>query len=115
MHPRRYRVFPAIFAPSILSLGAVVAGAAISWWFLAALPCIWLGGVCSAPNLNLADGCLAYLTMIFGLVLSFFFEPLGGAIFFGSLCGYYLSVAEKHLRMRPMVEENADDATKTLS
>jgi hypothetical protein len=65
------------------------------------VPFIWLGSVCGQPNLNVADGCLAYLAMLAGIVILVFFRQLGTAIFAGSMSGFYLSSLEKRLRMRP--------------
>jgi hypothetical protein len=45
MTSRTYIIRPAVFAPAILSVVAVVAAVQESWWFLAALPFIWLGSV----------------------------------------------------------------------
>jgi hypothetical protein len=101
MKPRVYIIRPAVFAPAILSVIAVVAAVHVSWWFLAALPFIWLGSVCAQPNLNLANGCLAYLVMIVGFALCVFFRPLGFAIVAGAMSGFYVSAIEKRLRARP--------------
>jgi hypothetical protein len=60
MEKRVYIIKPAIFAPSILSIVAVVAAIKILWWALVSLPFIWIGSICAQPNLNLANGCLAY-------------------------------------------------------
>ena len=101
MTPRAYIVRPAVFAPAILSVVAVVAATQESWWFLVALPFVWLGSVCAQPNLNLANGCLAYLAMIVGFVVFVFFRPLGLAIVAGAMSGFYVSAIEKRIRMRP--------------
>jgi hypothetical protein len=34
------------------------------WWLLTSVPLIYLGWACSAPNLNLVDGCLPQLIVI---------------------------------------------------
>ena len=101
MTPRAYIVRPAIFAPAVLSVVAVVFAVQDSWWFLAALPFIWLGSVCAQPNLNLANGCLAYLAMIVGFAMTALFRPLGIAILAGAISGFYVSAIEKRIRMRP--------------
>lgn len=101
MAERVYIVRPAVFAPAILSVIAVVAAIQESWWFLAALPFIWLGSVCAQPNLNFANGCLAYLAMIVGFAVTMFFKPLGFAIVAGAVSGFYVSAVEKRIRMRP--------------
>jgi hypothetical protein len=98
---RAYIVRPAIFAPAVLSVVAVVFALQYSWWFLAALPFIWLGSVCAQPNLNLANGCLAYLAMFVGFAVTALHRPLGIAILAGAISGFYVSAIEKRLRMRP--------------
>lgn len=45
-----------------------------NWWLLFGIPLIYLGWVCSAPNLNLADGCLPQLAAVIGLVLGAVFS-----------------------------------------
>jgi len=80
---------------------AVVFAIQDSWWFLAALPFVWLGSVCAQPNLNLVNGCLAYLAMIVGVGVTALFRPLGIAILAGAISGFYGSAIEKRLRMRP--------------
>src|SRR5476649_2002269 len=99
---RIYLVPMAIFAPAILTIATPFVAFHESWWYLLALPFIWLGSVCSAPNLNLANGCLTYLAMIVGFVLVAFFRPVGLAILFGAMSGFYLSAIEKWIRMRPV-------------
>jgi hypothetical protein len=101
MTQRVYIVRPAVFAPAILSVIALVAAVQESWWFLAALPFVWLGSICAQPNLNLANGCLAYLAMIVGFAVTAFFRPLGLAIVAGAMSGFYVSALEKWIRMRP--------------
>src|SRR5688572_12370918 len=101
MTPRAYIIRPAVFAPAVLSVGAVVLSVQDSWWFLAALPFIWLGSVCAQPNLNLANGCLAYLAMLVGVGVTALSRPLGIAILAGAISGFYVSAIEKRIRMRP--------------
>jgi hypothetical protein len=101
MTPRVYIVRPAVFAPVILSVIAIVASAQVSWWFMVSLPFIWLGSVSAQPNLNLANGCLAYLAMIVGFVVLALYRPLGIAILAGAMSGFYVSAIEKWIRMRP--------------
>ena len=100
MAQRVYIVRPAVFAPAVLAVIAVVAAVQESWWFLASLPFIWLGSMCAQPNLNLANGCLAYLTMLVGCGLLLVFRPLGLAILAGAVSGFYVSALEKWIRMR---------------
>ena len=101
MTPRVYSIRPAIFASAILSVVAVVIAVQESWWLLASLPFIWLGAVSAQPNLNLANGCLAYVAMIVGFAVMALFRPLGLAILAGAMFGFYVSAIEKRIRARP--------------
>ena len=101
MEQRVYIVRPAIFTPAILSAICVVAAFERSWWCLAALPFIWLGSICAQPNLNLANGCFAYVAMLAGAVVAAFLPALGFSIFVGTFSSYCVSAVEKRLRMRP--------------
>jgi hypothetical protein len=101
MTPRTYIVRHAVFAPVVLSVAAVVLAVQDTWWFLAALPFVWLGSVCAQPNLNLANGALAYLAMIVGAIVTVWFRPLGIAILSGAISGFYVSAIEKRIRLRP--------------
>ena len=101
MTPRVYIVRPAVFAPVILSVVTIVASVQESWWFLASLPFVWLGSVCAQPNMNLANGCLAYLAMIVGFAVMAVYRPLGLSILAGAMSGFYVSAIEKWIRMRP--------------
>ena len=101
MTPRAHIIRPALFAPAVLSAIAVVGAVQWSWWSLAALPFIWLGSLCAQPNLNGANGCLAYLAIFVGIALIPLFKALGIAMLTGSMCGFYLSTVEKWPRMRP--------------
>jgi hypothetical protein len=58
-----------LFAPYLIFI--MVIGAAFwqhEWWLLIAIPLIYLGWICSAPNLNLANGCLPNLLWAIGLI-----------------------------------------------
>jgi hypothetical protein len=110
MTPRVFIVPPAIFAPAILVVIAIVAAVQESWWFLAAVPFVLLGSVCAQPNLNLANGCFAYLAMIVGFALTAFFRPVGLAILAGAMSGFYASALEKWIRMRPAPEAEPAEA-----
>ena len=61
-----YRVYSSVVAPIILGIAAVYLALTIDLWLIAAIPFIVLGSVCSAPNLNLADGFLAVLSALIG-------------------------------------------------
>ena len=101
MKERVYIIRPAVFAPATLAVVALAAAVRESWWFLAALPFIWLGSISAQPNLNLANGCLAYVAMLVGFGLLLVYRPLGLAVVAGAMSGFYLSAVEKLIRMRP--------------
>ena len=103
MHEVVHVVRPAIFAPAIVSVIIPFAAAYQSWWYLVGLPFVWVGSVCAQPNMNLANGCLAYVAMMLGFILLFFFPPLGKAILCGAGAGFYLSAIEKRMRMRKLL------------
>jgi hypothetical protein len=104
MKERVYIVRPAVFAPAILSSIALAFAVRESWWYFVALPFIWLGSVCAQPNMNGADGCMAYLAMIVGFIVTAFFKPLGLAILAGAASGFYASAFEKWMRLRPALD-----------
>lgn len=105
MTPRVYIIRPALFAPAALSVVVVTLGVRDSRWYLVSLPFIWLGSICAQPNMNLVQGCLAYLAMICGFILLAVFKPLGIAILGGATLGFYLSAIEKRLRARLVQED----------
>jgi hypothetical protein len=80
MTQRVYIVRPAVVAPVVLAAIAIVVAVRESLWALAALPFIYLGSISAQPNLNLANGCLAYLAMVAGFLVLALFRPLGFAI-----------------------------------
>src|SRR5512133_1940316 len=104
MTQRVYMVRPAVVAPALLGVIAFIVAVRESWWALAALPFIYLGSICAQPNLNLANGCLAYVAMIVGFAVTALFRPLGFAILGGAMSGFYVSALEKWIRMRPVPE-----------
>jgi hypothetical protein len=105
MAERPYLLRPAIWAPLALTGGAVVVGNFHSAWALAAVPFIWLGSLCSAANFNLANGCLAMIAVVLGIVLAFWFKPIGLAIGIGAFSGWVLSGMEKAISLRPATDE----------
>lgn len=96
-----YIIRPAIYSPVALSGIVVLLSFTESWWCIAAIPFIWLGSICAQPNMNLANGCLAYLAMLIGVGICAWFRPLGLPILFGAITGFYSSAIEKRIRMRP--------------
>jgi hypothetical protein len=104
MSQRVYKVRPAVIAPVVLGLAAIILAVRHSWWVLVALPYIYLGSVCAQPNLNLANGCLAYVAMLIGFGTSAVFPPLGFAILGGAISGFYVSALEKWIRMCPVTD-----------
>lgn len=109
-----YRVYPSVVAPVLLGVAAVWFAVTGAPWMIAALPFIVLGSVCSAPNLNLADGFLAVLSALIGLAIAkWLFEPLGTAVFAGSAAGWIGGAIEKRIRMKPCEEYNRTGDTRS--
>ncbi len=67
--------------------------------------------MCAQPNLNLADGCLAYLAIMIGFGITFFHRPSGDAICIGALAGFLLSAFEKRLTAKPVYGDTAIAST----
>jgi hypothetical protein len=100
--PIYYRLKPAIVAP-ILVCGSVIGLAFVdSPWWLLSIPFAIFASMCAQPNLNLADGCLAYFTIMIGFGITFFHRPSGVAICIGTLASFYLSAFEKYLTAKPV-------------
>ena len=93
-----YEIRPAIVAPILLAVAAVLMALPDSVWWLLAIPFVFLGSICAQPNLNAADGCLAYVSAVAGMVLTVFHEPSGYSIVCGVVSSFYLSALEKFLR-----------------
>ena len=110
-----YRVEPAIFAPIVLTIAAIFLAAG-TLWSLAAIPFIFLGSICAAPNFNLANGCLAWVAILVGFGVMLLHRELGGAIFVGTATSWLLSGIEKRLRMKPLFEDEiiARDSSRKL-
>ena len=90
-----YRVYPAKVAP--LLCGAAAFLLAITWtpWALCALPFIYLGSICAAPNLNLADGFLVIFSVLVGIGIAFLKLEAGVAVSAGAAVSWILSCLEK--------------------
>lgn len=95
--PTLLRLKPAIAAPVLVSIAAVAFAALQTPWWLLALPFVLLASACAAPNLNLANGCAAYVSMAIGGALSLIHEPSGRAIWAGTLASFLGSALEKLL------------------
>ena len=98
-------VFPARILPICLSVAAIVMGMAWSWWWLIAIPFIWLGSIGAQPNLNVADGCLSLVAAVAGFCILRLHELLGLAIVMGIVTGYIAGFIEKILTMKPLPEK----------
>jgi hypothetical protein len=111
-----YRVYPAVVTPILLSCAAIGLAVFVNLWLLAALPFIFLGSVCSAPNLNLADGCLALVSVILGLIIAeWFIEPLGLAILTGSFTAWLVGAIEKRIRMEPVSDDELEQTSEEFN
>ena len=108
MHePIAYKIRSAIIVPISLSFGAVYFAVTSSAWTLVALPFIFLGSLCAAPNFNLADGFLAIVASIAGLVVAVYFQDIGNSIFLGTIVSWFLSSIEKRQRAVPVYKEKS--------
>jgi len=88
-------------APVLIAAAAVAMGITQSaWWFLA-LPFVAIGWMCAAPNLNLANGMFAYLSMIAGFILLRIHEQSGLAVLGGAAGSFYLCALEMRLTTKP--------------
>lgn len=95
-------VYPSIVAPIVLCTVSIYFGLSGRYWILCCIPFIILGSLCSAPNLNLADGCLAIISILLGLVIAaWILLPLGTAICMGSGAGLICGAIEKRIRLKP--------------
>lgn len=100
-----YLVPPSVGAPLILAVVFASLGIFQDPWFFLAIPFAILGTICSAPNMNLADGFLAVLSALIGFVLAKLgMESVGHAITAGSLAGWFLGGLEKRIRMKPEID-----------
>ncbi|WP_265594400.1 hypothetical protein [Haloferula sp. BvORR071] len=95
---RRARV-----GPALLFIASIWIGFAGSAWCFLAIPFVALGWLCAVPNLNLANGLLAYLSMIVGFVVLQIHVPSGTAIAVGAAAGFYFSALEMRVMAKPFV------------
>jgi hypothetical protein len=107
--PAGYILKPAVVAPLALSAVAIYLAVSQSPWWLLGLPFSILGTVCGQPNLNAADGCLAYTSSMIGYALSFVHRPSGLAIMIFSLMGIILGSIEKRIFAKPFFETDETD------
>lgn len=105
---RRARVVPVLLAVAAVAMGVTQS----AWWFLS-LPFIAVGWICAAPNLNLANGMLAYLAMVAGFVLLHFHKESGLAVVAGAMAGFYLCAIEMRLTAKPYNPEKKDTAEQS--
>jgi hypothetical protein len=107
--PIYYRLKPSIVAPILVCSAAIVLAFAVSPWWLLSIPFAVLASLCGQPNLNLVDGCLAYLAIMIGFGITFFHRPSGAAICIGTLASFCLSGFEKRLTAKPVYGDPALD------
>lgn len=103
--PIYYRLKPALLAPLVVcGVGIALAFVDSPWWLLS-IPCAVYASLCAQPNLNLADGCVAYFMFIVGFAIIYFHRPSGIAICFGTLASFCLSALEKRLTAKPVFSD----------
>jgi len=93
---------PAIIVPIALSAVAIWLSLTRTAWTLIALPFILLGSVCAAPNFNLADGFIALIAMMAGMILLWVHPFSGEPVCMGSFFSWTLSSVEKRIRAVPI-------------
>lgn len=102
MNPNRvYLVRRARFVPFGLQVAAVALAIVLSPWWLLSIPFVVIGSVCTAPNLNLINGLLSYLSMLAGFLLIRFHEPSGLAILAGIIPSFFGSALEMRIFAKP--------------
>lgn len=106
MQQRWFFIPMPVYVPGVLSLVALGCAACLSPWALLAIPSVWLGAICSAPNHNLADGCLAFVAMVVSFVVTVFWPP-AFVVYAATFVSWFLSGFERATRARP-VDENSD-------
>jgi hypothetical protein len=89
------------FVPPVLCAAAVVLGVVASPWWLLSVPCVLLGTLFSAPNLNLINGMPSYLAMLAGLILMRYHHSSGLAVFAGTAASFYMCALEMRVFAKP--------------
>lgn len=75
-------------------------GVSLTPWAFLAMPAIFVGVWCSAPNFNLANGCLAWIVILAGAILSGFHPLSGAAIYLGAGCAWFIGSGTLALYIR---------------
>jgi hypothetical protein len=110
---RLFLVPPSVIAPLVLSGVAISLGVAFDEWVLGAIPFVLLGSFCSAPNLNLADGCLVVLAVLVGCAIAASVSlHFGAVMIIGTVAGWIFGAVEKNLRMKRVVDSVRGDTTE---
>ena len=91
------------FAPVVLCVAAVALAIVLSPWWLLSVPCVLLGNIFTAPNLNLIDGMPSYLVMVGGFILMKHHEASGVAVVVGTATGFFLSALEMRVFAKPFL------------
>ena len=96
-----YLIKPAVVAPIVATATLTTLSFIWTLWWLIGIPFAIVGTACGQPNLNLADGCLAWSAVGIGLLLALFHRDIGFTIAASSFCGLLLGALEKTLRAVP--------------
>lgn len=100
-----YQVRRPLKVPLSLTVIVFVCAPLIASWVLLAIPFIWLGAICAAPNLNLVDGWLAWVALLFGVTLFHFHQPNAGIpIVLGTGISYIFSSFQMYTTAVPIYE-----------
>src|SRR5262249_18105519 len=97
-----YKVYPALAAPLLLAITSLFLGFTRTGWAFLGLPFIYLGSMCAAPNMNLANGFLAILAILLGFAVCLFNQAIGLPIGLGTSASWLLSSLEMRIRAQPL-------------
>jgi hypothetical protein len=83
------------------------------WFALIGLPFIYLGWMGSAPNLNLAEGCLPNIVTILALGIGVWLQSTAlMAIGIGCWVTWFTASIEAGLRQKPMSDYSAEELNR---
>lgn len=100
-----YQVRRAVIAPIFLCVLAITLSIDTPW-ALIAIPFIGIGWLSAAPNFNFADGLIAMIFSVMGLITSSVRGDIGIPIMLGTFSGWLLCSLEMALRKVPVYEDD---------
>lgn len=90
--------------PAGLCIAAFVLSIIVSAWWLLSIAFVAIGALFTAPNLNLVNGMLSYLSIVVGFLLMQFHPPSGMAVLAGATASFYGSALEMRIFAKPYRE-----------